>query len=311
MATMAKRLSKPALFRKLGYEPHAGQKLVHESTAPRRVLACGSRWGKTTAGAYEAIAAALQPGEQTLGWICAPTYDLADRIYRLVVATVRERLPHRVVEINEREKCFKIANLGGGLSEVRCKSADNPVSLLGEALDWLIVDEATKMPSNVWERNLSQRLVDRNGWALLLSTPRGLNWFYRLYKLGQKNRDPDVASWRSPTWDNPHIPAKSVEDERRRLTEDAFDEMFGAMFLGEEDDPCDRCGCPSETAPGNVIVWNDEEIPTCPECGDLVDERGATLVRTMPGWGRGELSIIRIGTEECRPELPFELEEAK
>jgi hypothetical protein len=83
------------------------------------------------------------------------------------------------------------------------------------------------------------------------------------------------------------------------------------VFLGEENDPCDVCGCPSETAPGNVIVWDDEEIPACPECGEPVDEHGATLVRTVPGWGPQVLSIIRIGTQQITPELPFEREEAK
>jgi hypothetical protein len=82
--TRLKRLSKRALFRRLGYEPHPGQWRVHRSRAPRRVLACGARWGKTMCGAYEAIAAALEPAEESIGWIVGPTYDLTDRIFRRV-----------------------------------------------------------------------------------------------------------------------------------------------------------------------------------------------------------------------------------
>ena len=71
-----------------------------------------------------------------------------------------------------------IRNLGGGLSEIRAKTADNPVSLLGEGLDWLIVDEAAQLKPAIWNSFLSQRLIDKQGWALLISTPRGKGWFY-------------------------------------------------------------------------------------------------------------------------------------
>jgi hypothetical protein len=298
-----KRLSKNALFRRLSYEPHEGQQLVHASTAPRRVLACGARWGKSMCGAHEAIAAALQPCERSTGWVVAPTYDLADRVFRLVTSTVTEHLEHRVVELKEREKWLTITNMGGGVSEIRAKTADNPVSLLGEALDWVIVDEAARLPPDIWQGHLAQRLVDREGWALLLSTPRGLNWFFRIFQQGQKGRDPSIESWRSPTWANPHLPEGVVEAEKARLTKDAFDQEFGAVFLGEEDDPCGRCGCPSERVSGNLLVWGDDPIPNCGECGGHVDGEGATLVRKVPGW-QNYLKIVRVMGDYSTPELP-------
>jgi hypothetical protein len=45
--TAKRRLSKRALFEHLGYEPHAGQQAIHDSKAPRRVVACGVRFGKS------------------------------------------------------------------------------------------------------------------------------------------------------------------------------------------------------------------------------------------------------------------------
>jgi hypothetical protein len=35
--------------------------------------------------------------------------------------------------------------MAGGQSEIRAKSADNPISLLGEGLDWVVVDEAARV----------------------------------------------------------------------------------------------------------------------------------------------------------------------
>ena len=52
-------LNKRALFRDLGYGPHPGQSEIHASTASRRVVACGVRWGKSLCAAAEALAAAM------------------------------------------------------------------------------------------------------------------------------------------------------------------------------------------------------------------------------------------------------------
>ena len=60
------RLDKRALFEDLGYEPHEGQREIHLSSAPRRIVACGVRWGKTLCAAMEGLAAercSAGPGE--------------------------------------------------------------------------------------------------------------------------------------------------------------------------------------------------------------------------------------------------------
>ena len=137
---MKPKLNKARLFADLGYVPHAGQAEVHRSKAPRRIVACGTRWGKSLCAAMELIAALMAPRDSSLGWLVAPTYDLADRAYRNVEWLVMRRLKHRVIESDSHG--LAIRNLGGGRSELRVKSSDKPASLLGEGLDFLIVDEA-------------------------------------------------------------------------------------------------------------------------------------------------------------------------
>ena len=218
---LPKRRAKPALdklslFEDIGYQPHPGQLQVHSSQAPRRVLACGVRWGKSTCASMEGIAAVLRPCKASLGWVVAPTYDLSDRVFRNIRAVIQRHLPHRVVEFEPREHRIVVRNLGGGLSELRAKSADNAVSLLGEGLDWLVVDEAARMKHAIWESHLSQRLIDRDGWALLVSTPRGAGIFHDLYKMGLRG-EPGYESWNFPSWTNPYLNKDVVERERKRL----------------------------------------------------------------------------------------------
>ena len=223
-------IDKQALFASLRYQPHPGQWEIHKSTAPRRIVACGVRWGKTICAAMEGLAAALEPRPRSIGWVVAPTYDLADRVYREIQLAAVQHIRHRVVAMKEAERRLILTNLAGGVSEIRAKSADNPVSLLGEGLDWVIVDEASRLKPTIWQSHLSQRLIDKQGWALLISTPKGKGYFFDLFQRARQG-DPDYASWNMPSWTNPLLDASVIEDERGRLPERVFRQEYGAEFI--------------------------------------------------------------------------------
>lgn len=298
---MAKKLSKPELFEALGYKPHAGQVLVHRSTAPRRVLACGVRWGKSTCAVMEACAALLQPREACLGWTVAPTLDLARLVFERTANTLLKKMRHRVKLYSPREQRLVVVNLGGGLSVLEGKTADNPTSLLGESLDFAIVDEVVRMRESVWTEHLSQRLIDRRGWALFLSTPRGRDFFWRLYRRGQKGRDKDFESWSSPSWSNPMLDRATIEEERSRLSAESFASQYEGQFTGEDPEPCDRCHGPSPDVPGIFLLRDGEEIGRCAECGKSVDASGRTIVKRR---SNGSASVMLLELCDRRGEQP-------
>ncbi len=228
--TRPPRLNKSSFFRDIGYKPHAGQWEIHRSSAPRRVVACGVRWGKTLCAAAEGLAAAMEPKDRSCGWITSATYNLCDKVFREIVIFVGQHLRHRIVTLKESEKKIVLRNMAGGLSEIRGKSADNPVSLLGEGLDWVVVDEAARLKPSIWQNHLTQRLIDRRGWALLISTPRGRGWLYDLFRRGQ-GKDPEYESWNNPSWSNPYLDEAAIEEERSRLPERVFRQEYGGEFL--------------------------------------------------------------------------------
>jgi hypothetical protein len=241
----------------------------------------------------EASVALLEPRDQALGWICAPTRDLVDRTFMRVVEVLKSHLDHRVLDLDLRTQRILVRNLGGGTSELRGKSADVPVTLLGEALDFLIVDEAAKLRADIWERYLSQRLVDRHGWALFISTPNGTNWFHELYRRGQRGRDPAFASWASPSWTNPHLDRASIEAERAGLPAATFAQEYEAIFAGAEKEPCDLCGGPSPDGRRVIVLDEGEELANCQECGHYVDKDGKTLCYRGPN-GESASYIIQL-----------------
>ena len=271
-------LDKPALFRDLGYEPHPGQLDVHLSRAKRRVLAAGVRFGKTTVGAMETLAALLCPCDESMGWVVGPDHFTADRILKKVQVKLEKYLAHRIVEIDNRRHRIVVRNLGGGLSVVEGRSADNPNSLLGEGLTWLIVDEAARLKAEIWTEHLTQRLVDRDGWALLISTPRGPGWFHRLFARGQ-GEDPAYESWSRPSADNPLLDVEAIEQERERLPEETFLQEFGGQFVGKGLPLCDVCLFPRQVAKLKPpVFYQREEWQHCSECGRLVCRDGISSV---------------------------------
>jgi phage FluMu gp28-like protein len=147
-----------------------------------------------------------------------------------MVVTIHLRT--RIVKLTERE--IVLVNLHGGRSTIRAKSADNTDSLLGEGLDWVIVDEAARLKPEIWQSHLTQRLIDKKGWALLISTPRGKGWFFDMYRRGQDPNDQEHESWNLPSWSNPHLDREVIEKEREKLPERVFRQEFGGEFIEGE-----------------------------------------------------------------------------
>ena len=237
----------------------------------------------------ETVAALLEPGERTLGWIVAPSYSLTEKIFTSVATTLRSHFPTRIREYSPRDHRISIVNLGGGASELKAKSADRPDGLLGEALDFLVVDECASVRNNTWDEYLAPRLIDRDGWALLVSTPHGRGWFYQQWKRGRNGRDADYESWQAPTTANPHVALALIEAERAWLDPERFAEQYEAQFSGPPE-PCDVCGGPSPDGSG-LMVRCDEPRYFCTECGRQVDRNGRTVVTI---WGDREAPVHEL-----------------
>jgi hypothetical protein len=281
-------LDKAALFKLVGYEPHAGQRLVHESRASRRVVACGVRWGKTTVAVHEVLSAALAPNDGGIGWVVGPSFDSVDLILVELRSLLNRRFPHRLVEQDGRERLLVIQNLAGNLCTIIGKSADHLASLLGESVAWMIIDEAARLRRDAWEEALSQRLIDTDGWALVLSTPRSTHsWFHDLYALG-RGTDPDVESWSGPSWQNPRLDPSVIEKERSRLPEAVFAAQYGGAFVEDDQVPCTACGWPEDRGVPVVLLNPGDELGQCGECERVLGPDGRPVGRD------GEFQVVDL-----------------
>jgi hypothetical protein len=236
--------------------PHKAQREVLQNLKRFNVLDCGRRWGKTKIAAHIILKEARKP-KQMLWWV-APTYKIVKRGYKEIL----RQLPPDVLahdpppETNfdaGRSVILKFKN--GTVMEFY--SAERPEGMLGEGVDFAVLDEAAMMNGHIWEQVVRPTLMDRQGGALLISTPRGRNWFYRAYQRGQDDSETIWASWQFPSWTNETLPEGEIEDMKKDLPQVLYEQEVEAKFIA---------------AGSNVFVVADEIIR------DLVQPEGHVVL---------------------------------
>lgn len=196
------------------------------SPARFKVLCCGRRWGKSLLALMVCLDA-VGRGAETV-WYVAPTFRMADLHWRTMKRFLRGVFPGKFRQSERRML------LDGG-AEIAFRSADNPDHLRGVGLDYLVVDEAAFVPNGevVWGEALRPTLSDRQGGALIISTPRGRNWFHTLYLRGLDPLQDEYASFHFPTATNPHIAPPEIEAAKRELPQRIFQQEYLAAFLDD------------------------------------------------------------------------------
>ena len=203
----------------LNASPHAGQAEVHNSKARFRVLSAGRRWGKTRLGVMECMEQAFA-GRRS--WWVAPSYKMAAVGWR-PISRIGASIP--TAEVKQGERLVRLAN--GGSVQVR--SADEPDSLRGEGLDYVVLDECAFMNQRAWSEAIRPALSDKSGKALMISTPKGQNWFWHMHQRG--NNQDDWASFSYPTSSNPYIDKAEIEAARSDLPERIYQQEYEAKFM--------------------------------------------------------------------------------
>ena len=197
------------------------QSRIARKKARVKVVCTGRRWGKTIMCGTIALVCANKGA--SVAWI-APTYRNSRPLWRFaeqmtvpVAKQLRIRLAERTIEFPS----------GGSLSVY---SADSPDSIRGEAFDVVIVDEAAMVDKRVWYDVLMPTLADRRGHAILVSTPRGRNWFWREFERCRQ----EGAAWRAPSTDNNLQSIREAAERARQLVSDrTYRQEWLAEFVDE------------------------------------------------------------------------------
>jgi len=187
-----------------------------------RVAVTGRRFGKTHCAMRELARHASKPEQQV--WYVAPSYRMAKGI-------VWDQLKNKLKDLrwieasNEAELKLRLKNG----SVIHLKGADNPDSLRGVGLDFIVLDEFQDIEPRVWTEVLRPTLSDKGGKAMFLGTPRGVgSWSHEMYTMALSTDNWD--SWTYTTLDGGNVPQSEIEEARRDMDLKTFEQEYLATF---------------------------------------------------------------------------------
>lgn len=239
-------------------------------------LSAGRRWRKTTLAMTLAGESAIH-GEPIL-W-GAPTFGQCEIGWREMQ---RACGGNAHFARNRMEVTFP----GGG--SVVFRSLDDPDNARGLTAYGVVIDEAPLVQERAWYEVIRPIISDTEGWAFLMGTPKGKNFFWREF-VGARDRNDSVA-FQAPTLgvrktpsnglerhphplENPHFAFREAVNLHHSMTSRVFDQEFLARFVDDGGGVFRRVGdapvsTPQEHAlPGHRYVmgidWGKYDDFTC------------------------------------------------
>jgi hypothetical protein len=203
---------------------HPKQLEVFNDKRRFKVVVAGRRWGKTFLSRTALVTEACRK-KKALVWYVAPTYGMAkDIMWSELIDAIPTRL---IAKKNETKLEIKLVNG----SVIQLKGADKPDTLRGRGIDYVVLDEYQDFKTDTWEKVIYPTLMDKQGRALIIGTPKAYNALYDVYARGQ---DPDQqeewASWQFATITSPFIPESEIVKARANMDEKSFRQEFEASF---------------------------------------------------------------------------------
>jgi hypothetical protein len=220
---------------------HEGQSEIDRDDHRFQVCAAGRRFGKSFYAAYRLYEAASHVTKvrsdgvevdlvPEVVYYVGPTFKQARENLWEVMMQMGQGLIHKVRQ-NEGEIRLKNGRL------IRFKGADDPDSLRGVGLHFVVMDEYAFMKPSVWEWIIRPALAKAEGGALFIGTPDGKNHFFDMWAAAKKGVDPKSgkptdkwAAFQFGSEINTHISRIEIEELTEGLSEEAIKQELNAAF---------------------------------------------------------------------------------
>lgn len=196
---------------------HPAQAAIFNSKARFKVCAAGRRFGKSYLAAVllslEALKTENERGYKLTPehgvYYIAPTFDQAKRLMwrRLRLMLGYEKQGGFIRSENINDGYFELING----RRIYIKGADNQESLRGEGYSFVVLDEYADMKADVFNDIIDPALMDVEGGALFIGTPKGKNHFYKLFMSALEGKMNDWEAFHFKSVDNPFLKTKEIE----------------------------------------------------------------------------------------------------
>ena len=208
------------------YTPHGKQLAVHEACNNPNLffisVNAGRQSGKTALSQQQALKWCLDSDNIVLLWV-SPTAGQAIKVYLQMLKMIDG-------------KPFMISNKGSqgytemvfyNGSKILFRSSAQEDSLRGETIEYLIIDEGAFQKESVFFEILLPMLNVRGRKVLIVSTPKGKNWFFNIIQKGIT--DEKYASFLFTSYDNPYASLDVINLAKESMPA----VLFAQEYLGE------------------------------------------------------------------------------
>ncbi len=215
---------------KFDYTPHKFQQQVHISCSEKSknfwtIVCAGRQSGKSTLAKYQTINWAIK-NENALIWYVTPSESQSKVVFRDIVKII---LPLNVIKSKNQSKGNIVIELINGC-RIEFKSAASEDTLRGSSVNFIILDEAAFIKQNTIEEIILPTMAAAGKKILVISTPKGKNFFYDLWLRGQSDNK-DYKSFKFNSFDNPRCNKALIESFKLSLPEGIFSQEFMAEWV--------------------------------------------------------------------------------
>jgi phage terminase large subunit len=213
----------PAQRIDLGYQARPQFEPFHARKQRWACLVVHRRAGKTVACVMDLVDAALRCKKQDGRFAyLAPTYAQAKDTSWAYLKRFTAGIPN----VEQRESDLMVVFPNG--ARVRLYGAENYERLRGTYQDGLVMDEYGDFDPRAWPEVLRPSLADREGWAVIIGTPKGRNDFWRVHT--NATIDPDWYSLLLRASDTGLLPQAELADMRGMMSADQYDQELECSF---------------------------------------------------------------------------------
>lgn len=192
------------------------------------VINGGRQVGKTVMLIITALYWALSENNQHI-MIVSPTDGMVKKIYNQMVGIIGKHYKSIVSSskssAGDSQIVFKQTN---SLILFRSSAAED--SLRGYSNTHLLLDEAAFQKEETWNTILAPTLAVRGKKALFCSTPKGNNFFCKIYSKGV-NQEEGYKSFKITYKDNPYANLQFIQDQKDSLPTEIFEQEYLGEFI--------------------------------------------------------------------------------
>ena len=198
--------------------------LVVNSSAKYFTLVSSRQAGKTTLMMNFLLLFSINNPGAKVAFI-SPTYQQV----RKVMEDLHNAIAHTKITKKVNYSTYEI-HLHNG-STIYFRSAENFDALRGYTFTHLIIDEASYIREQAWRSAIQPTVLVKGQTVILCGTPRGKDFFYDLYQLGQSADHPNYASYKMTYDGNPYVDMSEIEAARKTLPKAIFRAEYGGEFV--------------------------------------------------------------------------------